>query len=123
MTAALLLVTGWVAIRRKNKNAHALFMGVALLVSFLFLGSYLTYHLAAGSSRYPKEGISRIIYFFILFTHTPLAVAVVPASLLTVAHALRKNFHAHTRIARVLLPVWLYVSVTGVLIYFMLYRW
>ena len=99
-----------------------MFMGAALIASTLFLGFYLTYHLSVGTTRYQDEGISRIIYFTILLTHTPLAVAIVPFSLMAVYHALRGNFVSHTRITRWLFPVWLYVSVTGVLIYLMLYQ-
>ena len=122
-TAAVLLIIGWKAIKAKKISAHQMFMSAALVTSFIFLGFYITYHLAEGSTRYQGEGISRIIYFAILLTHTPLAVLIVPFSLIVVYHALKGNFASHTRIARRLLPVWLYVSVTGVLIYFMLYRW
>ena len=120
--AALLLILGWKAIKRKNKNAHAMFMGAAFIVSILFLGCYLAYHAAVGVVRYQGTGLSRVIYFAILVTHTPLAIAIVPFSLIAVYHALRGNFSSHTRITRWLFPVWLYVSVTGVLMYLMLYR-
>lgn len=123
VTAALFLILGWKAIRQKNESAHAAFMSAALVASFLFLGFYLAYHLlAAGLTRYQGEGISRIIYFTILLTHTPLAVLIVPFSLLAVTHAVKKNYPLHIRITRWLLPVWLYVSITGVVIYIMLYR-
>ena len=122
VTAAIFLILGWRAIKRKNKNAHAMFMGAALIASTLFLGFYLTYHFAVGVTRYQRQGIARFIYFTILLTHTPLAVVIVPFSLAAVYHALRGNFLSHTRITRWLFPVWLYVSVTGVLIYLMLYR-
>ena len=98
-------------------------MGAALLASILFLLFYLVYHLSGGGlTRYQGEGLLRIIYFAILLTHTPLAVIIVPFSFLAVYHALKQNFNAHVRITRWLFPVWLYVSVTGVLIYVMLYR-
>ena len=122
VAAALLLILGWTAIKRKNKNAHALFMGAALITSVLFLGCYLAYHFAVGVTRYQGKGIARIVYFAILLTHTPLAVVIVPFSLIAVTHALRGNFSSHTRITRWLFPVWVYVSITGVVIYFMLYR-
>ena len=121
-TAALLLILGWTAIKRRNKNAHAVFMGASLVTSFLFLGCYLAYHAVVGVVRYQGSGISKLIYFAILVTHTPLAVIIVPFSLIAVYHALRGNFSSHTRITRWLFPVWVYVSITGVVIYFMLYR-
>lgn len=109
-------------IKGKNKSAHASFMSAALAASFLFLFFYLTYHLSGrGLTRYQGKGASRIIYFSILFTHTPLAVVIVPFALLAVYHAVKGNFVSHVRITRWLFPVWVYVSVTGVLIYLMLY--
>ena len=122
VTAAIFLILGWRAIKRKNKNAHAICMGVAFITSFLFLTFYLIYHVSAGVTRYQGKGVVRSIYFAILLTHTPLAVVIVPFSLAAVYHALRGNFVSHTRITRWLFPVWLYVSVTGVLIYLMLYQ-
>ena len=121
-TAAVFLILGWITIRQKKENAHKNFMSAALGASFLFLCFYLAYHLSgAGLTRYQGKGISRIIYFTILLTHTPLAVAIVPFSLMAVYHAMKGNFVSHTRITRWLFPVWVYVSVTGVLIYVMLY--
>ncbi len=97
-------------------------MTAALLFSFLFLCGYLFYHLyGTGITRYKGEGILRIVYFFILLTHTPLAVLLVPFCIAAVYFAFRGDFPRHTRITRWLLPAWLYVSVTGVLIYLMLY--
>ena len=94
----------------------------ALIASTLFLISYITYHiLIHGVTRYQGQGIARPIYFFILLTHTPLAVIIVPFCLMAVYHAVKGNFQAHTRITRWLWPTWMYVSVTGVLIYLMLY--
>ena len=122
-TAAILLLIGWLSIKQKNKSAHAMFMSAALVASFLFLVFYLAYHLSGrGLTRYRGEGIARFIYFTILLTHTPLAVVIVPFSLMAVYYALRGNLPFHIRITRWLFPVWLYVSVTGVLIYVMLYR-
>ena len=121
-TAAILLVIGWKTIKQKNKSAHAAFMSAALLASFLFLCCYLTYHFSGrGLTRYQGKGASRIVYFTVLLTHTPLAVLIVPFSLAAVYHAVRGNFTSHIRITRWLFPVWLYVSLTGVLIYLMLY--
>ena len=120
--AGTFLVSGWVAIKRGDQKLHQKLMIAALCSSALFLCSYLTYHfLIHGVTKYHRPGILRIIYFFILGTHTPLAVIIVPFSLLAVRHALRKDFRKHTRITRWLLPVWLYVSVTGILVYLMLY--
>jgi putative membrane protein len=97
-------------------------MLAALAASFLFLCSYLTYHFFYhGFTRYQGEGILRPIYFFILLTHTPLAVLIVPFCVAAVYFAFKGNFKKHTAITRWLLPTWMYVSLTGVLIYFMLY--
>ena len=105
-----------------DQKLHQKLMMAALCCSALFLCSYITYHvLIHGVTRYHRQGMLRAIYFFILGTHTPLAIIILPFSLIAVRHALRKEFQKHTRITRWLLPVWMYVSVTGVLIYLMLY--
>jgi len=123
MTASLLLILGWRAIRSKKIGVHRALMTAAFVVSIIFLGSYVTYHvLSEGPTRYPGEGFFRIVYLGILITHTPLALLVVPASLLALYYAIKGNFSAHVRITRWLLPVWIYVSVTGVLIYVLLYQ-
>ena len=120
--AGIFLILGWRAIKRGNRQAHPKFMIAALISSALFLTSYITYHiLVHGITHYQKQGLSRIIYFFILLTHTPLAIVILPTSLTAVYFASKQNFKRHTQITRWLLPVWLYVSVTGVLIYLMLY--
>ncbi|OGX27874.1 MAG: hypothetical protein A2787_04165 [Omnitrophica WOR_2 bacterium RIFCSPHIGHO2_01_FULL_48_9] len=120
--AAIFLFLGWRAIRAKDQRLHKKYMVAALTASALFLCSYVTYHvLVQGVTKYQHEGILRVIYFFILLTHTPLAMIILPFSILAVRHAVKKNFVKHTRITRWLLPVWMYVSVTGVLIYLMLY--
>ncbi len=123
--SALLILTGFAMIRREHKRAHALCMGLAIITSALFLGCYLTYHfLKAGHvTRFTHPGWPKALYFFILGTHTPLAVLVLPLIAFTVIPALQQRFDAHKRMARWTLPVWLYVSVTGVLVYFMLYLW
>lgn len=90
--------------------------------SILFLASYLTYHFQVGSVKFTEQGLPRVIYFSILITHTILAMAIVPMVLITLVRALKGRFEHHKRIARWTLPVWLYVSVTGVLIYLMLYQ-
>jgi uncharacterized membrane protein YozB (DUF420 family) len=121
-TSGLLIATGWVLIRRGHRLAHKRVMLAALLSSATFLVSYLTYHAQVGSVRFPGQGPIRTVYFTILLTHTILAVAIVPLVLITVSHGLRERFDRHRRIARVTLPLWAYVSVTGVVIYWMLYR-
>jgi len=98
-------------------------MKTAFAVSAIFLASYLTYHAHAGVHRYPGHGFLRALYLSILGTHTILAIAVLPMVLRTLYLASRRRFLEHRRIARWTLPVWLYVSVTGVVVYFMLYRW
>jgi uncharacterized membrane protein YozB (DUF420 family) len=120
--SALCLLMGWRAIRAGRKETHARFMGAAAAVSTLFLISYLTYHYIAGSTKYTGEGALRTIYFVVLISHVILAAAVVPLVITTIVFALRKKFDRHKRIARWTLPIWLYVSVTGVVVYLMLYR-
>lgn len=123
-TSALLLLLGFYFIRfRKNESAHRLCMTGAFGVSVLFLISYLTYHAFHGTTRFLGEGWVRPVYFSILITHTILAVVIVPLILITLRYALRRSFEKHKKIARITFPLWLYVSVTGVFIYFMLYQW
>ena len=120
-TSAVLLVAGFRAIRRDRRRLHAGLMIGALSASVLFLVSYLTYHALHGSTPYAKEDWTRPLYFAILITHSILAVVNVPLVILTVVRAARRRFEAHKRIARWTFGVWLYVSVTGVVIYLMLY--
>jgi putative membrane protein len=120
--SAILLVTGYLFIRQKKISAHRACMSAAFITSTLFLISYLFYHYHHGSTRFAGEGIARLIYLTILGTHTVLAAAIVPMVLITFARALRKRFDRHRRIARWTLPIWLYVSVTGVIVYLMLYH-
>jgi uncharacterized membrane protein YozB (DUF420 family) len=119
---AVFLVLGYLMIRRGRRDAHRRFMLAAVATSALFLASYLTYHFQVGSVRYQGQGPLRTLYFAILLTHTVLAVAIVPLVLVVLAKARRADFVAHRRIARLTLPLWAYVSVTGVVIYWMLYR-
>ena len=121
-TSALLLAGGYRAIRGGRRETHRRFMLAACASSSLFLVSYLVYHLQVGSVPFAGRGAIRTVYFAILITHTILAVAVVPLVLTTLSRALRERFAAHRRIARITLPLWAYVSVTGVVIYWMLYR-
>lgn len=120
--SAILLVTGYSFIRRKNISAHRACMVSAFATSTLFLISYLVYHFNVGSVGFQGQGAVRLIYFAILLTHTVLAAVVVPMVLLTLARALKGRFDRHRAIARWTFPVWLYVSVTGVIVYLMLYR-
>jgi uncharacterized membrane protein YozB (DUF420 family) len=121
-SAAVLLVTGYVMIRRGRIRAHRACMVGALALSCLFLVSYLTYHAQVGSKRFAGTGSIRNVYLTILFTHTVLAALVPPLALITVWRAVRQRFDRHVRIARWTLPIWLYVSVTGVIVYVMLYH-
>jgi uncharacterized membrane protein YozB (DUF420 family) len=122
LTAASLLVCGYALIRRGRKQTHRRVMIAAFIASTLFLVSYLVYHAQVGSVRFQKTGAIRAVYLSILFTHTVLAAAVPPLAILTLSRGLRGRFDRHRRIARWTLPIWLYVSVTGVVVYWMLYR-
>ena len=121
-TSAVLLTTGYSFIRARNVIAHRACQIAALVVSLLFLVSYLTYHYHHGATRFLGTGFVRPLYFTILTTHTILAVAIVPLVVLSFYRAFRGDFIRHRRIARVTLPLWLYVSVTGVIVYLMLYH-
>jgi uncharacterized membrane protein YozB (DUF420 family) len=118
----LLLVSGYVLIRRRRLTAHRNVMIAALACSALFLTSYLIYHYQVGSVRFPGTGTARTVYLAILLTHTVLAAILPFLAVITVVRALRGRFERHRRIARLTLPIWLYVSVTGVVVYWMLYR-
>lgn len=120
--SATLLVAGYFQIRNKNKNAHRICMSAAFLTSTVFLISYLFYHYHHGSTRFQGQGTIRWIYLTILLTHTVLAAAIVPMILMTFARALKGEFARHKPLARWTLPLWLYVSVTGVVVYLMLYQ-
>ena len=120
--AGTLLVTGFVLIKRGQRDAHRKVMLAALATSALFLVSYLIYHYHAGSTRFQGEGTIRTVYFTILISHTVLAALVPFLAIATVIPALRASFARHKRLARWTLPIWLYVSVTGVAIYVMLYQ-
>lgn len=122
--SAILLITGYFYIRQKNIKAHRACMISAFVTSTLFLISYLTYHFSKdlGPTRFQGVGIVRPVYFFILITHTVLAVVIVPMVFVTFSRALKERFDRHRKIARWTLPIWLYVSVTGVIVYLMLYQ-
>lgn len=118
----LILMTGFYFIKNKKVTAHKTCMLTALGVSILFLVSYLTYHFNVGSVRYTKQGWVRPVYFTILFTHTVLAITLVPMVSITLFRALKERFDRHRKIAHWTLPIWMYVSITGVIIYLMLYK-
>ena len=120
--SALCLLAGYIAVRRRRIPIHRACMTAALACSAAFLISYVAYHLQVGSVRFQGQGLIRPIYFTLLFSHTILAVVIVPLVIITVRRALRRQFELHRRIARWTLPLWFYVSVTGVIIYFLLYH-
>jgi len=119
--SAVLLSSGYAMIRRRRIGAHRAFMIAAWISSVMFLASYTVYHAVAGSKPYPGGGAMRVVYFLILIPHVVLAAAVLPLAVTTLARALAGKYQAHARLARWTLPVWLYVSVTGVVVYVMLY--
>jgi len=121
-TAAVLLMRGYYLIRRRRIAEHKLTMILALLVSTAFLICYLVYHSQVGSVRYTRTGPIRIVYFSILISHTLLAATVPVLAIVTLRRAWLEKFALHKKIARWTLPIWLYVSVTGVIVYLMLYQ-
>jgi putative membrane protein len=121
-TAAVLIGTGFYFIKQKNVRAHKVCMIAALVVSGLFLTSYLIYHYNVGSVRFTKQGWIRNVYFPLLISHTVLAAIVLPMVLRTAFLAFKGRFLNHVRLARWAFPTWIYVSITGVVVYLMLYR-
>ena len=120
--SAILLFFGWRAVKAKNILRHRAFMGSAFVVSILFLISYLTRFYLTGAHRYPGSGPMKTLYLSILLTHTVLAVTVPFLATRTIYLAMKNRIASHRKIARFTLPIWMYVSVTGVVIYFMLYH-
>ena len=120
--SGLLLLTGYALIRTGRREQHRRVMLAAFATSSLFLVCYVVYHAQVGSVRFTREGLVRPIYFTILITHVTLAAAVLPLAIVTLTRGLSGRFTQHRRIARWTFPVWLYVSVTGVLVYVLLYR-
>lgn len=116
------LTCGFVFIKKQNVKAHRFCMGTAFFTSILFLTSYLIHHALHGSTKFQGTGSLRTVYFAILISHTILAAAIVPMILTTIIKALRNNFISHAQWARWTWPLWMYVSVTGVVIYWMLYQ-
>lgn len=121
-TAGILLLLGYIQIRKGNRDTHKKFMITALAVSLLFLTSYVIYHIQVGSIPYPYHDWTRPVYFIILIPHVILAIVMGPFIVIAVRHALKDNIEKHKRFVRWVFPVWMYVSVTGVVIYLMLYR-
>jgi uncharacterized membrane protein YozB (DUF420 family) len=121
-TSAVLLMTGYVFIRQGHVRRHRAAMIAACVVSAAFLTSYLIYHANAGSRPFTGQGPVRVVYFVILITHVILAAAVLPLALITLSRGLRARFDKHVAIARWTFPIWMYVSVTGVIVYLMLYQ-
>jgi uncharacterized membrane protein YozB (DUF420 family) len=121
--SAFFLSCGYYFIRRRNQIAHRNCMLAALCTSSLFLVFYLIYHYSAGATRFAGQGWIRPVYFGILLTHTVLAAVIVPLVLVTLLRAWKGHFEKHKAIARWTWPIWMYVSVTGVIIYLMLYHW
>jgi uncharacterized membrane protein YozB (DUF420 family) len=122
-SSTVLLLTGRWLISRRRIAQHRLVMLTAMVTSTLFLISYVYYHIHVGSVHFQGTGWSRPLYFTILISHVVLAVVIVPLVIITLIRALRERFDKHRAIARWTFPLWLYVSVTGVLVYFMLYHW
>jgi len=120
--STVLLITGWIFIRRGDRRNHRRCMIAALITSTLFLTSYVIYHAQVGSVPFRGTGVIRTIYFMVLIPHVILAAAIVPPVLITASRGLTAKYDKHRRIARWTLPLWLYVSITGVIVYLMLYR-
>ena len=120
--SAIFLVIGWVLIKNGRREQHRLAMLAAFTASTLFLAGYLVYHYHIGSRPYQGQGPIRVVYFAILISHIILAAFTLPLALITLSQGLRERWTAHRRIARWTLPIWLYTSVTGVIVYLMLYQ-
>jgi uncharacterized membrane protein YozB (DUF420 family) len=120
--SAVLLLIGWVLIRSRRIEAHRICMIAAFSTSSVFLASYLVYHAQVGSVPFTRQGFVRPLYFTILLTHVVLAAATLPLALITLSRGLKARFAKHRAIARWTMPIWLYVSVTGVLVYVLLYQ-
>lgn len=121
--SASLLLVGFVAIKKGRRDLHIKLMVTALFFSAAFLTSYLIYHFNVPSKKFPGFGLIKTVYLLILIPHIILAAGMVPMILKTFWHASRQEWDKHKKIARITFPIWMYVSLTGVLVYFMLYRW
>ena len=122
--SALFLTIGYIFIKQKKQDAHRNCMIAAFITSTIFLACYLTYHFTVTAvTKFQGQGVVRPIYFFILITHVILAVAIVPLVLMSLNRGLKQRWEAHKKISRWTWPLWMYVSVTGVVVYLMLYQW
>ncbi len=122
--STVLMLAGYFFIKRGNKRAHITCMAAALVTSAAFLACYLTYHFTKPAPvHFTTQGWPRMVYFFTLLTHIPLAIVATIMVIITVIFAIKRDFVRHKKIARWTFPIWLYVSVTGVLVYLMLYQW
>jgi len=117
---SILLVAALIAVKKKNYEAHKKMMMTAMILSILFLVSYIAHHLLAGETKYGGQGVLRYVYYFILATHIPLAAIILPFILFTAYRSLTGEFAKHKKLARYTWPLWFYVSVTGVLVYLMI---
>ncbi len=117
---AVLLVLAVMAIKKGNRTRHELLMKMAIGCSVAFLAMYVAYHMTADSTKYGGEGILKGIYFFILLTHIVLSIVIIPLVLITYVRALAEKFDKHKKIAKITFPIWLYVAVTGVIVYLMI---
>lgn len=121
--AGVFLLSGYIAIKNKKKELHTKMMIAALITSAAFLTCYLIYHFHVPSKKFPDLGFIKTVYYLILFPHIILAAVMVPMILKTFWHAYKQDWEKHKKIARITFPIWMYVSVTGVLVYLMLYHW
>ena len=119
LTAVLLIIAVW-SIKNGKKKTHQNLMTACLVLSCLFLMMYVAYHMTSESTSFGGEGIIKLVYFFILITHIVLSIAIIPLVLKTYARAYLKNFEAHKKLARITFPIWLYVAITGVIVYLMI---
>lgn len=119
-TTALVLIAGVIAIKKGRQDLHRLFMSIAFILGAIFLVVYITYHSTVASTPFGGEGMIRSIYYFFLLSHILLSIGVVPLVLLAFNHALKGRFEKHKKIVKYTLPIWLYVSVTGVIVYLMI---
>ncbi|MEL1253315.1 DUF420 domain-containing protein [Flavobacterium sp. DGU38] len=117
---AVVLVLAVIAIKKGNQKVHERLMTTAILLSVAFLVMYVAYHMTADSTKFGGDGIVKLIYFFILITHILLSIAIIPLVLITYVRALAKRFDKHRKIAKITFPLWLYVAVTGVVVYLMI---
>ncbi|MGF1657489.1 MAG: DUF420 domain-containing protein [Verrucomicrobiales bacterium] len=121
--STVFIAVGWWSIARERKLTHMICMSCAVVISTLFLISYLTYHLNVESVKFTADGWVRPVYFTILISHIILAFTVPPLVIMSVIPAVRARYDRHRRMGKLTMPIWLYVSVTGVLVYFFLYQW